>query len=225
MAGFNYDVVRVTMFGDTFGGQEEWTTGFWLGDAAEPAVEPTDAQAEAIAVLWKTYFQTVNAQIRTGVRTLGVKMSFYPSGQDKVDPDLTRFHHYTTPALGGKGGSQTFPPQIALVASLEAAPSAGLAGKGRMFLPGVEIPIEADGTISAANRLAAIGPLKIFFDGVNSSESIPGFVINASKGRIGVPYAPPVNRRVANIRIGSVYDTQRRRRNQLAEQYTGVALA
>jgi hypothetical protein len=225
MAGYNYDVKRCTMIGTTFNGLEEWSTGFWIGEAGAAVAAPGQAEVDAIAGFWATYFNNAAALIRAGVKCTRVKLSFYESGAENATEGATVFHDYPVAIAGGQGGSQALPPQISVVASLHASPSLGLAGKGRMFLPGVECPIESDGSMSSANRTNMIAPLKTFFDAVNGSAAVDGRLVNTSKGRIGVPFAPPVARAVTTIRLGSIYDTQRRRRNQLTEQYTAAVLA
>jgi hypothetical protein len=225
MAGYNYDVTRVTLFGNAWQGAEEWSTGFWLGHAESAAGDPSQAQADAMRTLWQTFFTSANAQISNVFNTVGVKLSQYPSGSDQVDPQFTVFSYYGTPIVGNKAGSPTLPPQIAVVASLHADPSMGLAGKGRMFLPGCHLGLNTDGQISPTERNNLCLAMQAFLQSVNNSAAIPGEVINASKGRIGVPFAAPVNRYVRSVRIGSVYDTQRRRRNGLTETYSSQAVA
>lgn len=224
MAGYNYDVVRVTCFGDMLAGQEEWSTGFFLGQPSAAALVPSQAAADSISAAWATFFASAGANIKNTYRSLGIKMAFYPSGSDKSDPDKTVYSYHATPILGGYSGTVNHPPQVTLVASLDAAPNRGLAGKGRMYLPGVMLGMDGVGAISSSDRLAVANALKACFDTINASSSVGSDVINASKGRIGVPFAPPINRKVAAIRVGSIYDTQRRRRNNLPEVYSTVAV-
>lgn len=223
MAGYNYDVVRVTCFGDMLQGQEEWSTGFWLGQPSAAAAVPSQAAADAIAAAWATFFGTATVGISGAFRSMGIKMARYPSGSENADPDATVYAYHASPILGGASGS-TLPPQIALVATLVAGTGRGLAGKGRMYLPGINHAIDNTGAIASAQRTNTANGLKAFFDTINASSSVSSDVINASKGRIGVPFAPPVNQKVTAIRVGSVYDTQRRRRNNLPEVYTTVAV-
>jgi hypothetical protein len=223
MTGYNYDTVRVTCFGDMLAGQEEWSTGFFMGKPDAAAVIPTQGAADAISAAWATFFATGSAGISNTYRSLGIKMAWFPSGNDHSDPDKTIYSYHATPILGGNTGG-SYPPQIALVASLDATPNRGLAGKGRMYLPGVNHAFDTTGAISSANRLATANALKTFFDTINASTTVSNDVINASKGRIGVPFANAISRKVTAVRVGSVYDTQRRRRNNLPEVYSTVAI-
>ncbi len=224
MAGYNYDTVRVTMAGTSFSAAEEWSTGFWLGGISSPAPEPTQVAVDAIAGLWTTFFQAANSHVHNVFKTVNVKMSFYPSGEDNVDADLTKFHNYITQPVGGQTGSPTLPPQISVVASLHSTPSLGLAGKGRMFLPGCHLGLNTDAQISPTERGQLATTLATFLTGVNAISPDVGTVANASKGRIGIPFANAITRPVTTVRIGSIYDTQRRRRNQLNEVYSSAVV-
>jgi hypothetical protein len=220
MAGYNYDTIRATMFGSAFGGAEEWSTGFWLGYAEAPSGSPTQAAADALKTLWQTFFTSAGANISEVYNTEGVKLSFYPSGSDKVDPGLTVFSYHGTPITGARTGTPQLPPQVAIVATLQSALPRGLAGKGRMYLPGSHMGLDGTGQMDTTAKAGLTTAFQTFIQGVNDSTAIPGEVINASKGRAGLPPAPPTNAFVRSIRIGSVYDTQRRRRNGLQENYT-----
>jgi len=58
------------------------------------------------------------------------------------------------------------------------------------------------------------------FNDLNADAGVPGNLINASRGRaLQIGNDMPVNRYVQDVLVGDVYDTQRRRRNQLQESY------
>jgi hypothetical protein len=67
--------------------------------------------------------------------------------------------------------------------------------------------------------------MKIFLDGVNASTAVPGVVIVNSAEVTGVPFKAAEMNRVSAVRVGTVYDTQRRRRNKLVETYVNATLA
>jgi hypothetical protein len=58
-----------------------------------------------------------------------------------------------------------------------------------------------------------------FFASVNGSTDAPGILVNASQGADREIASGRINRPVTHIRVGNVYDTQRRRRNALTEVY------
>ena len=53
---------------------------------------------------------------------------------------------------------------------------------------------------------------------------MPGQLINASHPPVVIGGPSPVNKVVTTIKVGNVYDTQRRRRNALAESYAAATL-
>jgi hypothetical protein len=102
-----------------------------------------------------------------------------------------------------------------------------------MYLPGVSIGVTSTTAKVASNLL---GPLadnfKTFLDSVNTAAGTSGQVILASKGRRQANqvngdtiYIGGLSAHVTGCRIGDVYDTQRRRRNQIPETYIARVLA
>jgi len=220
---YEFSVTRITMSGTCFGGTEIWSTGFFVGYEDSGVSNPTQADCDAIATLWATYFSSVSAQIANDYLTTQVKMAqLNTDGTTMVDN--TVFSTYTTPPAGNYAATQ-YPPQLALAATLKSSLARGFAAKGRMYLPGVTHAVDSTGKISTATTGAHATVLKTFFDGVNTQLGIRGQVINASFGRGGASPVVGVNKEVTQIMVGNVFDTQRRRRNALTETYSTVTLA
>lgn len=215
---------RVTMIGDCFGGQEEWNTGFYLGDPdADLADSPTLAEAQAIATAWQTFFTAANAGISNDYRTIGVKVArVNTAGQ--VDGALTQFYNYPAAITGNNAGAN-FPPQISLVATLNTIRARGHGSKGRMYLPGVMHSVDASGRMETANAVFTVNLLKTFMDAVNAHADVPGQVVLNSAEVTGVPFRAAIIGEIISLKVGNVYDTQRRRRAQLQESYSTAALA
>lgn len=217
--------VKVTIFGTSCDGAEEWSTGFRMGqeDSGGGNFGIGAGWLEAVAPLWTTFFTTPTVGINSNWKTSGIKAAIIlPDG--KTDLANVQTYAYAAPVAGGAAGNM-FPPQVSLVAQLAAASPVGLGAKGRMYLPGVSLNLQPNGGLSAPQTLAIANALRTFLDGAESAANSPGYVINASKGRPGVPFTAPVNRRVTKVRVGSIYDTQRRRRNGLSEVYSEATLA
>jgi hypothetical protein len=220
---FTHKVVHVTMSGKMLGGAEEWQTGFWLGQPDADAGVPSQAAADAIRDAWTTFFIKPEHAISQYFTFDQVKLARVNEAGKYDGTDVVVSH--PAAAVQGPRGGNPFPPQIALVATLIAGSGKGLAGKGRMYLPGVQEVINVNGHLGAAFTGGLATGLAAFFNTINSSFEMPGQVINASKGRsklagIGARSVP-----VNGVRIGSVYDTQRRRRNGLAETYANAVVA
>jgi hypothetical protein len=88
-----------------------------------------------------------------------------------------------------------------------------------MFLPGINANIGADGRLASSNQTDILTNFKTFMSNVNSLQDSPGVIVLASQGRKAPLVGGPANKAVTSVRLGNVYDTQRRRRNQLVEVY------
>ena len=93
------------------------------------------------------------------------------------------------------------------MATLIAGSGKGLAGKGRMYLPGIKHAVTGNGRISDADALRVATNLATFFNHINASSDQPGKAINASRGHKNFGGAGAVNITLNGIRVGNVYDT------------------
>lgn len=216
---FAHKVIRYTAFGSAFGGDEEWSTGFWIGTESADASTPTQLTANAFLTAWTTFFTTSSTSISSAYKTVGVRVALYGTN-GQMDSAANFYAYPTVPFSGTSTAPAPLAAQLALVASLQARPDRGLASKGRMFLPGVNAAVGSDGRITQSVCTSIATNLDTMFTALNGGFDTGGFLINASKGGSGAGGPAPINRRVEDILVGNVYDTQRRRRNQLTETYS-----
>lgn len=217
---YRHHVLRCTAFGTCYDGAEEWSTGFYMGIADNDASAPSQQSADAFLTDWTAFWVNVNSGITNKYKTSGVRVARLHKDTGKTIPGEV-FYAYPTVPVAGTGGSSNMHPQLTLVASLQARPDAGLGAKGRMFLPGVSHSISTNAKLTAADTLKVATTLQTMFNNLNASFDIGGNLINASRGRnAGLFNDQPVNRYVQDVLVGDVYDTQRRRRNQLVETYS-----
>jgi hypothetical protein len=206
------------MSGTMFNGAEIWSTGFWVGHEDADVGEVLPAAASAVATAWQTFF-TGNHGFSNAWKTNQIKIARIDQDGSTMT-DQVEYYVYGTPITGANGGG-SFPPQIAVVGTMISSNVRGLAAKGRMYLPGINYGLSnTDGLIPTTEQGNIANGFNTFLSSVNESADVPGAVILASKGRnpLGFPTVG-VNKNVEHIRIGRVYDTQRRRRNALSEQY------
>lgn len=213
---YAHKVNRVTISGTSSTGGEIWTTGFYLGLEGGDAGAVTPVMASAIGAMWQTYFTAANSYTSTNYKTTQIKCAQF-NADGSTDEDNVEYYIYGSPISGVSGGAW-FPPQIALVATLISSNVRGVAAKGRMFLPGVNIAVNGDGHFSPTEQGNLATAFNTFLSQVNQSVDVPDKVILASSGSAPL-YANKANKNVEHIRIGNVYDTQRRRRNALKETY------
>jgi hypothetical protein len=216
---YQFKPIRVTISGTCFGAAEEWSTGFFVGDEDDDATAPTQAFVDDVATYWQTFFTASNSKISNRYQTTEVKAALL-NADGSTDIDSVVHHTYGT-AISGVYTVNHNVPQASLVVTLTSANLRGLASKGRMYLPGYAPSIGTDGKISGTDIGLVSTTFQTFMNAVNGSFNIPGAVILASKGRpTAVPPLAGPSKTVTGYKIGNVYDTQRRRRNQLVETYT-----
>jgi hypothetical protein len=219
--GYAHNVVRVTIEGISFGGAEEWSTGFYLGHDDGDASIPTQGFADAIRDAWGTFFTSGNSYISNYWNSTRVKMSLIEAS-GVTNPDDTVYSAWATLPSGGKRGG-SFPPQIAMVATLMSARTTGIGSKGRMFLPGIWETVQVNGGINSTATTNIANGLKTFLNAVEAAAPLSEQVILATHGH-KTDGSGKANVPVTKVRVGSIYDTQRRRRNQLVESYLTVTL-
>lgn len=122
----------------------------------------------------------------------------------------------TTPDAGNDDGVL---PQCSIVLSLRSGFTTGSANYGRMFLPHTMHPLASSTPRAAvANTGAFATAAQTFVSGLNTD--LNGQVSAVMDPMIMTQVASASSRRVTQIAIGDINDTQRRRRNQLPEIYT-----
>jgi hypothetical protein len=219
---FAHKVVRCSLFGSMYSGAEIWSTGFYLGLPEGDATAPTEAFADVVLASWEDFFTATNTSISFNWKTHGVKLA--PLNTDGSTDTAGVVQKTYGTAIAGQNGGSGFPPQVSLVASLLAGLGTQPGDKGRMFIPGVASGLDSTGHATTGyNQTIATG-LKTFFDDLNGSFETPGQLINASHPSIVIGGPTPVNKLVTSIKVGNVYDTQRKRRNALAEIYASATL-
>lgn len=164
----------------------------------------SDAAAQWLAILAVSGFSGL---FSTGIQWTQVNVS--ELGATPGDPIVTSAQ--SPIADGGTASSGTLPNQIACVCSIQTA-TAGSRARGRMFLPP---PIA--GTLGTTGRLTS-GTVTVLADNLEDYfDAMTGaghdLVVVSGVGGAYTSY-PAIN-----IRVGDVLDTQRNRRNQLAEVY------
>jgi len=231
IAAYAHKIAKVTISGTCFNGSEVWSTGFFMGSPTTDVAGVNAPGSENIAAAWQTFFTHSNSWIPSSYKTVQVKTALINTDGTT---DLDEIDYYTYPAaISGGGAGGPLPPQLTMAATLTSDNQRGLAAKGRMYLPGVSIGVTSTSAKAAANL---VGPLtdnfKTFLDSVNTAAGTSGKVILASKGRRQANqvngdtiYIGGLSAWVTGCRIGDVYDTQRRRRNQIPETYIARVLA
>lgn len=196
-------------------------------DAGDPA-----GSAEDIAGHWRTFFELGTVGISSGYLTTQVRVSQHKAVDGKVDLQAVDIYD-VSPVMDGGGTTAALPAQVTLCCTLTSEIQRGTGSKGRMYLPGIQTAVQGTtGKLLSSVTDNIRTHLKTMFDAINADADIPDQVILVSRGTkiTSVPggdisYINPHNKPVTGLRVGDVYDTQRRRRNGLTEAYSTAVLA
>lgn len=214
--GYPHKVAKVTLSGTMFGGQEIWSTGFFMGFEGQDAPAITETGVSDISAAWETFFKAATSEISNKYSYTMCKVQMMAT-DGKAVADSAVYYSPQSAVVGGSP-SQALPPQISLVATLANSLPRGLATKGRMFLPGVNGIVDATGHLGVGTPTNVATNLQTFFSTIMNDADTPGRAVLASTGN-ALQLRPGAIRHVTQVRVGNVYDTQRRRRNALMEAY------
>jgi len=227
---YAHSIKRVTFSGTCFNGAEIWSTGLYIGAVEADVSNPTQAFVDSVRTAWTTFFQNASVSVSSAFKTDNVKMAQI-NADGSTNLSNVVYAPYGT-AIAGLGAATANPPQVALVASLENSGARGLAAKGRMYLPGINLPLGSNGQLSTGQVTPIATAMKTLIEAINAAAPTGEKVILASQGRrvkqadgsyLPVP-GTAVSSVVNRVRVGSVYDTQRRRRNAMVETYQSAAI-
>ena len=212
--GGNVAVYRLSWGGRLYG--DIWTCGLHLnGEIAGPVIG-TSALDDVAQDITKWYL-AINA-------TAGSTLDWVKLNQ--IDPVTKTYVSKTdtvekllTPAVAGDGGT-AIPAQMTMCVSLLTAAKRGPAARGRFYPPPTSVCTAVDyqtGQIGKSTLDAMLTPTAQLIRDLNDWPGVDG-----AGAEVVVLGAGGAMRSVEKIAIGSVPDTQRRRRNALKETYYPV---
>lgn len=227
---FNY----LTFGGTAYAGVETWSVGLKLSRTIE-TTSSIQAIALSCAPLVETYWRDVNA-VFLSTHTLEFCKVAAVDTDGRYLPGESVYEHLYLPPIAGPRvvtvGSNQSLPQQSLCISLRTAVTRGYAAKGRIYPPPQYVQLGLDGSANAVASYAT--PVKTLINSINAATGT-GVVVIASKGKgvrnpssTGKPRytypTPGAEHAVTAVSVGRVVDTQRRRRRQLNEAPTLIAL-
>jgi hypothetical protein len=205
----------LTFWGTAWGGKEQWSTSLRIDQATLPPA----ATLDSVRTRFNTFYQTASVGISTSAFYFGVKAAIigpdgrYPAAGNSISSLMS------TPQPGAGPGFGY--PQLTTVVTLNTALLRGKGSVGRMFLPPTSLPIQADGRLATSvAQLVATASASLITD-LNGLLDGDVSVFGGGEGGTG----PGSQRDVTSVRVGRVVDTQRRRRNQLSEDYTTATVS
>lgn len=202
-------------WGGTLPGGDEWSCGLRMAPtpaAGNGGLANDVALTASTANVVQAFHATASSMISP--RAL---LTYSKFNVIKVDghykDNLTQEHVFANIPGGGNAGF-TPPNQIALAISLTTGFARGPAHRGRFYMPLPTLMVGATGTIAAADRntIKASATTNLITALNAISPNLAVAVMSRKLGNNGSHF-------VTGVEIGLVLDTQRRRRNKLAEAY------
>lgn len=199
---------RVEIFGTAAGGIETWSTSF--STPPVPGVTNSDMESYALtaAGLFQTHFWTpATNDYSTTTRWTGTRAR----ALDAAGHVVASGEQILSPSQAGGAGSPCLPLEVAVVLSLRTDIPGGR-GRGRMYLPGPTVnKCVGNGLLDSSTQTSWIGYWQAFFNAWNASpDTLTASVASGVGGSVAA---------VSSIRLGNVFDSQRRRRNTQPETY------
>jgi len=130
---------------------------------------------------------------------------------------------FTTPLAGSGTASKT--PQDSLVFSLRSS-TPGARGRGRMYWPALAASLSASFQLSSPTATAVSVDAKSWLNAIGGAFNTYWTSVGAAKSAVLSvrSVTDHVCRNVNSLQVGTVLDTQRRRRDSLPESYVSIAM-
>lgn len=148
---------------------------------------------------------------------------FNAIGPDGKYASSTETARYDLPDTGVTGATvaASFHPQLALAISWGTRRQRGRASKGRIYVPMPTVQPDSSATIDAGLRQSLADAWAACIDNLNDEAqgALQQRPIAAVVSGVDASWEP-----ISTVRVGSIIDTQRRRRNALTEVYSSAAV-
>jgi len=199
-------------WGGKLPGNEEWSCGLRMRKVGGGGA--TDAEAAGIltgvAASLAAYHARVNTQINSLAKLSSVKVNAIGTNGKYIAQST---NESVVADIPGGLATPTYPNQVAIAVSLLTGFSRGPAHRGRFYLPMPAMPMSTTGVIQPGQAVDLGTSTDTLLADLNDLN--PNFEVAVFSRKSGAAG----NRRVTGVEVGTVLDTQRRRRRSLAELY------
>lgn len=215
---------RVTFKG-SLGTVEKWSTSVNFGIVGLAPDTPDQPAADGILanVLTVTTNATVPTSLRAMLSTSGNIELVRIEKRSEAEGILSVAEGLVPTAVVGTGTANKT-PQDALVFSLRTN-TPGPRGRGRMYWPALSVTLTPTFQLSSPTPAATVADVKTWLDAINQElDDYYISIASALRTALSVRSATDhICRDVTSLQVGSILDTQRRRRDALPESYAAVA--
>lgn len=224
MPEYNQNHALLRYGGPAWGGAEEWSCGLRLkhlgGDGLEAMADEAVATIEEVAGIVSDYVTDADAGFSNGVQLEWVKLDVINAATGKYAyPDLPNTFFLDPPVAGT---IPPYPPQVAYAVTMRGTYRRGPAARGRWYVPVGQAGTGADGRMNEATAQAFGDAAGTFLRALQEIDSGAGPDAWAP-WLYGDGIGGPRDSVITAVDVGRVYDTQRRRRNTLIEEYVPSA--
>jgi len=195
-------IYRTTVRGRFVSG-EIWNWTWHHTGVTNQAAVLASIAADAVTLMWQgppTPASSLQQLYDAGTNVDGVRCNELDSSGHNVSEGVVDL------ALLGTGVAEPLPPQVAIVVS-ERTDVPTRFGRGRIFLPAPMVSVLIDQRLGATARAQVLAAAHAGLSHFQTN-SFPVVIFHRNSGTFD---------QVTHIDVGDVLDTQRRRRNQLAE--------
>jgi hypothetical protein len=214
---------RVILKG-SIGAVEQWSTSVAYGIVGISPDSPDQATTDQVATAVEAAVtaSTVGSALDALLSTSGTIDIIRIERRAEDETVLNVSEQLLTPSVTGSSGP-TKTPQDALVFSLRTS-TPGARGRGRMYWPAIGASLSSQFQLATPAATSVAADVKVLLQAINTA--IDGvYVAQASALRAALSVRSVTDhtcRDVTSIQIGSVLDTQRRRRDILPETYVAT---
>lgn len=207
----------------SIGGDEIWectVRGFAGVPTAAPSGLPLSNPEQYLSEVGpklRTWFSSASAGIPAEVTLNYLKMNTIGADGRYSDPE-SHTYDFTPPQAGGYGSAVGRPAFLSIALSWGTLRARGPASRGRIYLPNYSKATFAGSVISGGDAQSVRQSGLTLLDTLANNGSEEAQFQPCVVSKISGLYSP-----IKSVRVGNVYDVQRRRKNALAETYVSAA--
>lgn len=214
-----------TILKGSLGNVEVWSTSTSWGVFGLAPDVPNQALTDQMALALRTYITSANVptSLKTLLSTSGSIDTVRVELRSEAEQTLSVSEQLLAAAVAGTGAANKT-PQDSVVFSLRSS-TPGAKGRGRMYWPALNAALSATFQLNGPLPAAVVADVKTWLSAIGTQMNNV-YIGQASALRVVLSVrsvTDHVNRDITSIQVGSVLDTQRRRRDALPESYVAVA--
>jgi hypothetical protein len=194
-----------------------WTSSFAWNEIGGSVIVPGDYLTEQAAPAWKTFIESAGLSSLLRLKTVHL----YPiQSTGLAFEGRSAVYTYNTPPVGASS-AQLLPTECSICVSWGTG-TPGRRGRGRIFVPGiVTTPLDSHAFVGSSGRSNLVSQGQALAQNLAVEGAAPGDP-HVRPAIIGAPWTQYSV--ITSTSVGSVVDAQRRRRRQLTEVRTSLAV-